>query len=89
MLESCIKSISGDLINSKRLFEGACRVLKEKGSGNIYVQHLLIEYYIFFSNIFIKDGEKLISEAKDIADRFSLYKHFNSFYRLLSKDDAF
>jgi len=89
MLESYIKFASGNIDESYLCFSRASDLLISNGSGNIYVQSLLLLYYIAFSKIFKVYTNSFTESAKIISENYNLQSHFNFYTDIFINERCF
>jgi diguanylate cyclase (GGDEF)-like protein len=89
VLEAYIQYHSGDILNSEVIFERAIDLLQKHGSKNIYVQQLLLSYYISFARRFSSKTSEYMAKAFEISKEFCLNKHYNFFVDLFIRETSF
>lgn len=77
ILQSYVEYGSGKLDEAKNTSCSSVELLKKHGSTNLYVQTLLICYYVYFSAKFEEQKDSYIQNAYSIADEFKLKEHFH------------
>jgi diguanylate cyclase (GGDEF)-like protein len=76
ILQSYVEYESGKLAESQNTFFSSIELLKKHGSTNIYVNTLLICYYIYFSTKFQELKDNYLQNAYCIAVESKLEEHF-------------
>lgn len=76
ILQSFIECSSNKINEAKTTFESSISLLQQHGSTNIYVQILLLCYYLYFSTKFDDYSSNYIEIARSIAEKYKLKEHF-------------